>query len=134
MDYNIILRTVQEEGFQTKGRTLTNEELDLNFLEIIRHLKEGVPVITTDSEGELSGLDVHWIADTSSEAPSRTIDPDGIKLTVKDGSGNAQTNNITVVAPDGQTINGGATGIINVDNGWVTYARVGTDWKTIGGQ
>lgn len=39
------------------------------------------------------------------------------KLYVFDASGNAGTNNITIVAPSGYTINGGPSAIINVNNG-----------------
>ncbi|MES2287561.1 MAG: hypothetical protein V4547_17840 [Bacteroidota bacterium] len=39
------------------------------------------------------------------------------KLFIKDASGNAATNNITIVAPAGYTINGLATATINTNNG-----------------
>lgn len=76
---------------------------------------------------------VRWLVDTSA-ARNRTIGADVTDLVVKDVTGQAGTNNITITAPAGKTINGTATEIIDVNYGWVQYVLVGTDFKTIGGQ
>jgi hypothetical protein len=88
---------------------------------------------TTANSGTLTGLQVVWLADTTS-ARNRTLDATGIRLQVKDTTGSAETNNITLTAPSGQTINGNATETVDVDYGWVEYVRNGTNWVTIGGQ
>jgi len=88
---------------------------------------------TTANSGALTGLQVIWLADTSA-ARNRTLDASGIRLQVKDTTGDAGANNITLTAPSGQTINGNATELVDVDYGWVEYVRSGTNWVTIGGQ
>jgi hypothetical protein len=88
---------------------------------------------TTANSGTLTGLQVVWLADTTASR-NRTLDATGIRLQVKDTTGSAGTNNITLTAPSGQTINGNATEIIDVNFGWVEYVRSGTNWVTIGGQ
>jgi hypothetical protein len=88
---------------------------------------------TTANSGTLTGLQVVWLADTTS-ARNRTLDASGLRLQVKDTTGSAETNNITLTAPGGQTINGNATETVDVDYGWVEYVRSGTNWVTIGGQ
>jgi len=90
-------------------------------------------VTTTADTGELTGTNVIWLADTTS-ARNRTLDASGVRLQVKDVTGSAGTNNITLTAPSGQTINGNATETIDVNYGWVEYVRSGTNWVTIGGQ
>lgn len=88
----------------------------------------------TENTGDLSGSRrVRWLADTSS-ARNRTIGPDVTDLLVKDATGKAGTNKVTITAPAGKTINGAATEVIDADFGWVQYTLVGTDFKTIGGQ
>lgn len=89
---------------------------------------------STANTGELSGSRrVRWLADTSA-ARNRTIGADVTDLLVKDTTGQAGTNNVTVTAPAGKTINGAATEVVDADFGWVQYTLVGTDFKTIGGQ
>jgi len=90
-------------------------------------------ITTTDNTGTLTGYNVVWLADTTA-ARNRTIDASGARLQVKDVTGSAGTNNITLTAPSGQTINGNATETIDVNYGWVEYVRSGTNWVTIGGQ
>jgi hypothetical protein len=90
-------------------------------------------VTTTANSGTLSGVNVIWLADTTS-ARNRTLDASGVRLQVKDVTGSAGANNITLTAPGGQTINGNATETIDVNYGWVEYVRSGTNWVTIGGQ
>lgn len=89
---------------------------------------------TTTNTGELSGSKrVRWLADTSA-ARNRTIGSDVTDLLVKDATGQAATNNVTITAPVGKTINGAATEVVDVNYGWVQYTLVGTDFKTTGGQ
>lgn len=90
-------------------------------------------VVTTANTGTLTGTNVLWLADTSA-ARNRTLDTAGQRLQVKDVTGSAGTNNITLTAGSGQTINGNATETIDVNFGWVEYVRNGTNWVTIGGQ
>lgn len=90
-------------------------------------------LVTTANSGTLTGKNVIWLADTTS-ARNRTLDVNGERLQVKDVTGSAGTNNITLTAGSGQTINGNATETIDVNFGWVEYVRSGTNWVTIGGQ
>jgi hypothetical protein len=90
-------------------------------------------VTTTANTGTLTGYNVVWLADTTASR-NRTLDASGARLQVKDVTGSAGTNNITLTAPSGQTINGNATETIDVNYGWVEYVRSGTNWVTIGGQ
>ena len=89
--------------------------------------------VTTSNTGTLTGVNVLWLADTSA-ARNRTIDVNGERLQVKDTTGSAGTNNITLTAGSGQTINGNSNETIDVNYGWVEYVRSGTNWVTIGGQ
>jgi hypothetical protein len=89
--------------------------------------------VTTANSGTLTGVNVIWLADTSA-ARNRTLDTAGERLQVKDTTGSAGTNNITLTAGSGQTINGNATEVVDVNYGWVEYVRNGTNWVTIGGQ
>lgn len=90
-------------------------------------------VVTTANSGTLTGVNVLWLADTAA-ARNRTLDTAGERLQVKDTTGSAGTNNITLTAGSGQTINGNATEVVDVNYGWVEYVRSGTNWVTIGGQ
>ena len=76
---------------------------------------------------------VRWLADTSATR-NRTIGASVTELVVKDVTGQAGTNNITITAPSGKTINGANTETVDVNYGWVQYVLMGTDFKTIGGQ
>ena len=76
---------------------------------------------------------VRWLVDTSATR-NRTIGADVTDLVVKDVTGQAGTNSITITAPAGKTINGAATETIDANYGWVQYVLVGTDFKTIGGR
>ena len=91
-------------------------------------------VNTTVNTGTLNTAKrVRWLVDTSATR-NRTIGVDVTDLVVKDVTGKASTNNITITAPSGKTINGAATETIDVNYGWVQYALVGADFKTIGGK
>jgi hypothetical protein len=111
----------------------TAEDVVLTFPTPVEIGAEVAWVTTTANSGTLTGLQVIWLADTTS-ARNRTLDATGIRLQVKDTTGSAETNNITLTAPGGQTINGNATETVDVDYGWVEYVRSGTNWVTIGGQ
>lgn len=76
---------------------------------------------------------VRWLVDTSA-ARGRAIGTSVTELVVKDTTGLAGTNNITITAPSGKTVNGATTETIDVNYGWVHYVLIGTDFKTIGGQ
>ncbi|WP_413796113.1 carboxypeptidase-like regulatory domain-containing protein [Aeromonas dhakensis] len=89
---------------------------------------------TSDDSGELSGVNVVWLANSSSGARARTIGGAVNRLLIKDVGGVAKTNTITCVAPTGKTINGSASETIDVSFGWVEYVLIGTDFKTIRGQ
>lgn len=91
-------------------------------------------VNTTANTGTINTAKrVRWLVDTS-VTRNRTIGADVTDLVVKDVTGQAGTNSITITAPAGKTINGAATETIDVNYGWVQYVLVGTDFKTIGGQ
>ena len=76
---------------------------------------------------------VRWLVDTSA-ARDRAIGDGVTELMVKDVTGQAGANNITITAPSGKTINGATTETIDVNYGWVHYVLIGTDFKTIGGK
>lgn len=50
---------------------------------------------------------------------------DGQRLRIRDGKGDAGTNNITI---NGAAINGGTSYVINVDYGWVNLLRINGKW------
>ena len=111
----------------------TAEDVVLTFPTTAEIGAETAWVTTTANSGTLTGTNVIWLADTTASR-NRTLDASGVRLQVKDVTGSAGTNNITLTAPGGQTINGNATETIDVNNGWVEYVRSGTNWTTIGGQ
>lgn len=84
--------------------------------------------VTTANTGTLTGENVLWLADTTAPR-TRTLDSAGSYVHIKDTTGNALTNNITINAPVGQTINGNASETIDADFGWVEYKLVGTGTK-----
>ena len=89
---------------------------------------------STDNTGVITGSTrCRWLVDTTTTR-NRTIGADVRDLLVKDITGKAGTNNVTITAPSGKTINGAATETIDVNYGWVQYVLVGTDFKTIGGK
>ena len=89
---------------------------------------------STANTGVITGSTrCRWLVDTTTTR-NRTIGADVRDVLVKDITGKASTNNITITAPSGKTINGAATETIDVNYGWVQYVLVGTDFKTIGGQ
>jgi hypothetical protein len=53
----------------------------------------------------------------------------GAKLRIKDGKGDANTNNITIT-PAAGNIDGSATNVINTAYGKVTLLYTGTQWVT----
>jgi hypothetical protein len=88
---------------------------------------------TIDNTGDLTGLYVVWFVDTSAQR-NRTLDPNGVRILVRDYLGSASVNPITITAPSGQTINGNQTETIDVNYGWVQYYRVSNEWRTLSGQ
>lgn len=67
-------------------------------------------------------------------APSSIVLPIGAPIgtvfIVKDTSGDASTNNITITAP-GSTIDGAATYVINIDYASVTLVQTSTEWSVV---
>ena len=89
---------------------------------------------STANTGVITGsVRCRWLVDTNTTC-NRTIGEYVRDVLVKDITGQASTNNITITAPSGKTINGAATETIDVNYGWVQYVLVGTDFKTIGGR
>lgn len=58
----------------------------------------------------------------------------GRTVVVKDGKGDAGTNNITITDPSAQTIDGGASLVISANYGKATlcYDGAGSKWNVIG--
>lgn len=57
----------------------------------------------------------------------------GFITQIRDGAGDAGTHNITITPPAGQTIEGNASVVINVNRGALTLRRYSaTDWAIIG--
>jgi len=56
--------------------------------------------------------------------------PIGTVFIVKDVSGDASTNNITITAP-GDTIDGAASYVINIDYASVTLVQTATEWSVV---
>lgn len=56
----------------------------------------------------------------------------GQMFRITDSSGAAATNNITIDANGAETINGATTYVINTNNGGVTLAWNGSEWRVIG--
>lgn len=89
---------------------------------------------STDNTGDIAGSTrCRWLVDTTATR-NRTIGVAVTDLLVKDITGQAGTNNVTITAPAGKTINGAATETLDANFGWVQYTLVGADFKTIGGQ
>ena len=67
-------------------------------------------------------------------APSSIVLPIGAPIgtvfIVKDTSGDASTNNITVTGP-GSTIDGAASYVINIDYASVTLVQTSTEWSVV---
>lgn len=55
----------------------------------------------------------------------------GFEYVIKDGKGDAATNNITIVPASG-LIDGAANKVINVNFGWARIITDGTNWFTVG--
>lgn len=75
-----------------------------------------------------------YLVDTSVDPASVALPADhnlGDMVVVKDHSGNAELNNITVTSDDGDLIDGGAEFIIGVDYQAVTLVSDGTNWAII---
>ena len=109
---------------------------------VSNHVAQGDPHLqydyrwlnSTANTGDITGSTrCRWLVDTTTTR-NRTIGADVRDLLVKDITGKASVNNITITAPAGKTINGAATEVVDVNYGWVQYTLVGTDFKTIGGK
>jgi len=61
---------------------------------------------------------------------NQLIDKQGFKLVIKDESGNASANNITIITEDGVTIDGGLTKTIDSDYGSLQIYSNGTNLFT----
>lgn len=84
-------------------------------------------LFTTDNSGDLTGVNVVWLVDTSSPR-NRTLDPYGKRVLVRDTLGSASVNNITITAPSGQTIENDETYIISSSFSWATFYRYESNW------
>lgn len=84
----------------------------------------------------LSNFDSTLFADTNTgvvtaNLPSAALLGGRIYI-IMDESGNAATNNITIVPIGGQTINGAASYVINTNYGQAILQSNGSDWFVIG--
>lgn len=76
---------------------------------------------------------VMWLPAIVDAAVNADIPLGVAELLVKDTVGLAKTYNITITPPDGYTINGDTSEIINVNFGWVKYKLIGTNYVTVSG-
>lgn len=82
---------------------------------------------TTDNSGDLTGVNVVWLVETSSPR-NRTLDPYGKRILIRDTLGSASVNNITITAPSGQTIENIGTYVISSSFSWATFYRYESNW------
>ena len=90
-----------------------------------------VTVVTTTPFQVLLG---DYLLAVNIDGPSSIVLPVGAPIgtvfIVKDTSGDASTNNITITAP-GSTIDGAATYVINIDYASVTLVQTSTEWSVV---
>jgi hypothetical protein len=130
--------TVAISGAPVAGTnaTITNSYA-LNIESGVTRLNGGQVVKRTATAVSVAAGVDDYIIGVTSTAAARTITlPTAVNVTgrvyiVKDESGGAATNNITVDCTGGQTINGAATNVINTNYGSVTVYSDGANWFTI---
>jgi len=68
---------------------------------------------------------------TSLTLPTAQV-ADGRTIVIKDAGGGATANNITIDTEGAETIDGAATSVIGVDDGYVELYSDGTNWFVLG--
>lgn len=125
--------TISDYGLVVNGLAGFNNTTTFNSNHITEAaiLERGIQAINTDPTGIASGTSIALV-DTSSSAIEVTIPSavtwSGRKITIIDSQGNAETNNITITALGGQTINGAANAVITDNFGWVVLHSDGANW------
>lgn len=94
---------------------------------------EEVWKVIQNSDLDLSGTNLLILADTISAPVNKVIPDTASQVLVKDISGNAGVNSITLTGGGSLTINGSTSETIDKDFGYVHYFKVGTNLVTIGG-
>ena len=94
----------------------------------------GVSVTAVSSNITLAAGDIYLVDTSSSRSLTLPSPSSGDKLTIKDKTGQANTNNITVIRAGSEDIEGvGASRILQTNWGAWTFASDGTDWYIING-
>lgn len=123
----------------TNGQVLTANSLVANGVDWetpANVVTNPVTRVTSTSYAMLSG-DLVMLSDRSTTIASNvtllTAPGDGRLATVKDLANNASTNNITITAGAGDTVEGAATNVINTNRGYrqLIYDAVNKNWSII---
>jgi hypothetical protein len=75
-----------------------------------------------------NAIDSHYISSGSTGYTLQTNPQTGCKITITDGLGNANINNIEIIG-NGKNINGDNTAFINTDYGSITFEYNGINWN-----
>lgn len=95
---------------------------------------QGPPQTAISAAANTSGPGTYYV-DCSGGAITLTLDSDdcvnGRRITVKDQSGDAAANNITIDTEGAETINGGASTTISTNYGTVTLEAYSDEWYIV---
>ncbi len=84
---------------------------------------------SVSSDITLVDKNIHLVDTTAARSLTLPTPANGIKLTVKDATGNANTNNITIVRAGAEDIDTVAASLVmDSDFGSKTFVSDGTDW------
>lgn len=139
----LTLRETTDARFTNKGAKLTNSEMDANFVglhDLIDANASNIQLIAgstlfgvqeLENTGEWNGTSPVIEVDCSTNTPTITIPTEyevsGMRVTIIDIAGNANTNNITIVLESGNNISGAANYQIATDEGAVTIHMTESD-------
>jgi len=118
------------------GEVVTDLTDSIDCVNSINKLANGRVVrSSTAASVNSAGEALIGVTDTSA-ARTVTLDTDdvidGKTIIIKDESGGAATNNITIATEASETIDGASTATISTDYGYIKVYSDGTNWFTIG--